>query len=33
MRLLQRSYTKEFSFTKDLVGNNTIPFYAIFLHT
>ena len=33
MRLLRRSNTSEFSLTKDLVGNDTIPPYAILSHT
>jgi hypothetical protein len=33
MRLLQHSGTGEFSFTKDLVGNDRIPPYAILSHT
>ena len=33
MRLLLRSDTGEFSLTKDLVGNDTIPPYAILSHT
>jgi hypothetical protein len=33
MRLLLRSNTGEFSLTKDLVGNDTIPPYAILSHT
>src|SRR5262245_61684943 len=33
MRLLQRSSTGEFSLTKDLVDDNTIPPYAILSHT
>src|SRR4051812_12598899 len=33
MRLLQRSHTGEFSLTKDLVGDDTIPPYAILSHT
>jgi hypothetical protein len=33
MRLLRRSNTSEFSLTKDLVGDDTIPPYAILSHT
>jgi hypothetical protein len=33
MRLLLRSDTGEFSFTNDLVGDDTIPPYAILSHT
>ena len=33
MRLLLRSNTGDFSLTKDLVGDNTVPPYAILLHT
>jgi len=33
MRLLYRSHTAEFSLTKDLVGDDTIPPYAILSHT
>ena len=33
MRLLQRSDAGEFSFTKDLVGDDIIPPYAILSHT
>jgi len=33
MRLLLRSNTGEFSLTKDLVGDDTIPPYAILSHT
>ena len=33
MRLLLRDNTGEFSLTKDLVGHETIPPYAIFPHT
>jgi hypothetical protein len=33
MRLLLRSDTGEFSLTKDLVGDDTIPLYAILSHT
>jgi len=33
MRLLQRGNTGEFSLTKDLVGDETIPPYAILSHT
>ena len=33
MRLLQRSDTVEFNFTKDFVDDNTIPPYAILSHT
>ena len=33
MRLLLRSNTGEFSLTKDLVGDDTIPSYAILSHT
>ena len=33
MRLLLRSNTSEFSLTKDLVGDDIIPPYAILLHT
>jgi hypothetical protein len=33
MRLLLRSNTGEFGLTKDLVGNDTIPPYAILSHT
>lgn len=33
MRLLQRSGSSEFSFTKDLVGDDAIPPYAILSHT
>jgi hypothetical protein len=33
MRLLQCSHTGEFSLTKDLVGDDTIPPYAILSHT
>ena len=33
MRLLRRGNTSEFSLTKDLVGNDTIPPYAILSHT
>ncbi|KAF2184953.1 hypothetical protein K469DRAFT_167799 [Zopfia rhizophila CBS 207.26] len=33
MRLLQRSNTGEFSLTKDLVGDDTTPPYAILSHT
>ena len=33
MRLLLRSDTGQFSFTKDLVGDDTIPPYAILSHT
>ena len=33
MRLLLHSNTGEFSLTKDLVGNDTIPPYAILSHT
>jgi hypothetical protein len=33
MRLLQHSSTGEFSFTKDLVGDDRIPPYAILSHT
>ncbi len=33
MRLLQRSNTGEFSLTKDFVGDDTIPPYAILSHT
>ena len=33
MRLLQRSNAGEFSLTKDLVGDDTIPPYAILSHT
>ncbi|OCK73542.1 HET-domain-containing protein [Lepidopterella palustris CBS 459.81] len=33
MRLLRRSNTGEFSLTKDLVGDETIPPYAILSHT
>jgi hypothetical protein len=33
MRLLRRSNTREFSLTKDLVGNKAIPPYAILSHT
>jgi hypothetical protein len=33
MRLLLRSDTGEFSLTKDLVGDDTIPPYAILSHT
>ncbi|KAF2464681.1 uncharacterized protein BDR25DRAFT_307031 [Lindgomyces ingoldianus] len=33
MRLLQLSNTGDLSLTKDLVGNDTIPPYAILSHT
>jgi hypothetical protein len=33
MRLLKRNSTSEFSLTKDFVGDDRIPFYAIFSHT
>src|ERR1700733_4048212 len=33
MRLLRRSNTSEFSLTKDLVGDDIIPPYAILSHT
>jgi hypothetical protein len=33
MRLLQRSETGEISFTKDLIGDDPIPPYAILSHT
>jgi len=33
MRLLERDDTGAFSLTKDLVGDNTIPPYAILSHT
>ncbi|KAG4438740.1 hypothetical protein IFR05_005768 [Cadophora sp. M221] len=33
MRLLQRSETGKFSFTKEFTGNSTIPHYAILSHT
>jgi hypothetical protein len=33
MRLLLRSNTSEFSLTKDLVGDDTIPPYAILSYT
>jgi len=33
MRLLLRSNTGEFSLTEDLVGDDTIPPYAILSHT
>ena len=33
MRLLRRSSTGEFSLTEDLVGEGTIPPYAILSHT
>jgi hypothetical protein len=33
MRLLQHSDTREFSFTRDLVGDDKIPPYAILSHT
>ena len=32
MRLLRRSNTSEFSLTKDLVGDDIIPPYAILSH-